>query len=203
MRGKGLELHASVKRHPGFSLTELVVALAVAMILLAVGLPAFLRFYHSYQLTNAAHQVADYLRLARYEAIRLNRPLALQIQPSALYPGMTTLWVDSNGNGVLDPTEMNTLLGTSGSLVSSGVPGISTLISDASLGSFATTSPSPSGSAVWFDARGAVMPPTSVNMFYLASSVAPDAGYRSVLLLPAGSIQIWTGDASGKWQQLQ
>ena len=173
------------------------------MILLAVGLPAFLRFYHSYQLTNAAHQVADYLRLARYEAIRLNRPLALQIQPSATYPGMTTLWVDSNGNGVQDPTEMTTLLGASGNLVSSGVPGTGTLIADAALGSFATTTPAPSGSAVWFDARGAVSPPTSVNMFYLASTVAPDAAYRAVLLLPAGSIQIWTGDATGKWQQLQ
>jgi Tfp pilus assembly protein FimT len=196
-------VRASVKRHPGFSLTELVVTLAVAMVLLAVGLPAFLRFYHSYQLTGAAHQVADYLRLARYEAIRLNRPLALQIQPSGTYPGMTTLWVDSNGNGVQDPTEMATLLGTSGNLVSSGVPGTATLIADASIGSFATTAPSPSGSAVWFDARGAVVPPTSVNMFYLTSTVAPDAAYRAVLLLPAGSIQIWTGDATGKWQQLQ
>jgi prepilin-type N-terminal cleavage/methylation domain-containing protein len=199
---EGLELHAFAKRHPGFSLTELVVALAVAMILLAVGLPAFLRFYHSYQLTNAAHQVADYLRLARYEAIRLNKSVPLQIQPSA-FPGMTSLWVDSNGNGVLDTGEMTTMLGTSGNLVGSGVPGIATLISGANLGSFSTTAAPLTGTSVTFDARGAVVPPTSVNMFYLASSIAPDAGYRAVLLLPVGSIQIWTGDATGNWQQLQ
>ena len=204
MRGKGLELPA--KRHPGFSLTELVVALAVAMILMAVGLPAFLRFYHSYQLTNAAHQVADYLRLARYEAIRLNKPVALQIQPSSANPAVTFLWVDSNGNGVRDATEIATEIGASGTLVPSGsVPGTSTLISDAVVGSFATTAPPPTGAAVNFDARGAVMPatPTSVNMFYLASTDSPDAGYRAVLLLPAGSIQLWTGNGTGQWQQLQ
>src|SRR5277367_1426775 len=106
MRGKGFELHAHAKRQSGFSLTELVVALAVAMVLMAVGLPAFLRYYHSYQLTNAAIQVHDYLRLARYEAIRLNKPVALQIQPSSANPGMTVLWVDSNGNGTQDPTEL-------------------------------------------------------------------------------------------------
>ena len=61
-------MRASLKRHAGFSLTELVVALLVALILMAVGLPAFLRAYHSYQLSSAANQFADILRLSRYEA---------------------------------------------------------------------------------------------------------------------------------------
>jgi Tfp pilus assembly protein FimT len=56
----------------GFSLTELVVVLAVAMILMAVGMPSFMRAYHAYQLSSAATQVADMLRLARYDAIRRN-----------------------------------------------------------------------------------------------------------------------------------
>jgi Tfp pilus assembly protein FimT len=201
---KGLELQAMGKRQAGFSLTELVVTLAVAMVLLAVALPAFMRFYHTYQLTGAARQVRDYLWLARYEAIRLNKPVSLLIQPSSGNPGMTVLWVDSNGNGVVDPTEKTTLLGASGNLIDSGaVPGTSALISGASLGSFATFAPSPTNSAIQFDARGAVNPPTSVNMFYLASRVAPEAGFRAILLLPAGSIQMWTGDNSGAWQQTQ
>jgi Tfp pilus assembly protein FimT len=203
MRGKGLELHASRNRYPGFSLTELVVTLAVAMILMAVGLPAFLRFYHSYQLTNAAYEAAQILRLTRYEAIRLDKPVNCLIQPSGGNPGMTVLWADSNGNGIQDPTEKMILLGTSGNLVNSGgVPGTSALIANA-VGSVPTAAPAPTGSAVAFDARGAVNPPTNVNMFYLASSVAPEAGFRAILLLPAGSIQIWTGDATGMWQQLR
>jgi Tfp pilus assembly protein FimT len=202
MRGKGLEVHASVKRHTGFSLTELVVALAVAMVLMAVGLPAFLRAYHSYQLSNAATQVADILRLTRYEAIRLNKSVDCIIQPAGV-PGMTNLWADSDRSGTLDPTEKMVLLGNGGNLVDAGtVPNTSGLITKA-VGSVPTTPPSPAGSVVWFDARGAVVPPTTVDMFYLASSAAPEAGFRAVLLSPAGSIQIWTSDAAGNWQQLR
>ncbi len=56
----------------GFSLTELVVTMAVALVLIGIGMPSFLRAYHSYQLTNAASQLADILRLTRYEAIQRN-----------------------------------------------------------------------------------------------------------------------------------
>jgi Tfp pilus assembly protein FimT len=172
------------------------------MILIAVGLPAFLRAYHSYQLSNAATQVKDMMLLTRYEAIRLNKPINCIIQPSASNPGMTSLWADSIVNNQLDPTEKTILLGNSGNLVDSGtVPGISTLFT--ALGSLVPLAPSPSGSTVQFDARGAVIPPTNVTVFYLASSVAPEAGYRAVLLLPAGSVQMWTSDASGNWQQQQ
>lgn len=194
-------MRPSLKQHAGFSLTELVVALVVAMILLAVGLPAFLRAYHSYELTSAANQVADILRLSRYEAIRLNTPVECMIKPSPRFAGMTELWADSNANGLLDPAEKMVLLGSSGNLVDGGsVPGTAALIASA-VGTVATTAPSPAGSAVSFDARGAVVPPTDVNVFYLASSAAPAAGFRAVLLLPAGSIQIWAADGTGNWQQ--
>lgn len=198
-------MHASLKRHAGFSLTELVVAVAVAMIVMAVALPAFLRAYHSYELSSAANQVADILRLTRYEAIRLNKPIACIIQASAEGAGMTNLWTDSNGNGAMDPTEKMVLLGNAGNLVDSGgVPNAASLISSA-VGAIATTTPPPGGTSIWFDARGALTAPSSVNVnvFYLASSIAPEAGYRAVLLMPAGAIQVWTGDVTGNWQQLR
>jgi prepilin-type N-terminal cleavage/methylation domain-containing protein len=183
MRGK-IEVRAFVKRHDGFSLTELVVAIAVAMILLAVGLPAI-------------------LRQTRYEAIRLNTPVQCIIQPSTRYAGMTELWADSNANGLLDPTEKLILLGNAGNLVESGaVPGTAGLIASA-VGPIATAAPSPAGSRISFDQRGAVNPPTDVNVFYLASSASPEAGFRAVFLMPAGSIQIWTGNVEGNWQQVR
>jgi Tfp pilus assembly protein FimT len=171
------------------------------MILMAIGLPYFLRAYRAYELSSAAAQMADILRLARYEAIRLNTPVQCMIRPSSSNPGMTNVWVDSNGNGTLDATEKMILLGNAGNLVDGGgVPGTAGLIS-AAVGSLATTAPSPTSSSVLFDARGAVSPPLTVNVFYLSSTLAPDAGYRGVLLMPAGSIQIWTADQSGNWQQ--
>ena len=198
-----------VKERAGFSLTELVIALAVAMVLLAAGLPAFLRAYRLYELNNAAREVADILRLARYEAIRLNTPVQCVIQASGSNPGYTNIWVDSNPNLILDPREKMVLLDSSGNLVDGGsVPGTSSLISTA-VGSFAVTTPSPTSSGVWFDARGAVKPPTGMNVsatvtvYYLTSALAPDAGYRAVLLMPAGSLEIWAADSTGSWHQLR
>jgi Tfp pilus assembly protein FimT len=182
-------------------LTELLVAIGVAMILMAVGLPAFLRAYRTYQLSNAATEVADILRLARYDAIRLNHPVQCIIQATGSTPPTTRVWADSNKNGAPDPDEKMILLGPSGNLVAGGsVPGRTALIS-AAVGAIVPAAPSPTGSGVWFDARGAVQPPSAVNVFYLNSTVAPDAGYRAVFLMPAGSIQIWAADSAGNWQQ--
>jgi Tfp pilus assembly protein FimT len=201
MKGKGFELHASAKRLAGFSLTELVVTLAVAMILMAVGLPVFLRVYRAIELNNAASQVADILRLARYEAIRENTSVQCVIQASGSNPGYTNMWVDSIPNRTLDPAEKMVLLGPSGNLIDGGsLPGTSSLFT-AAVNSVVPNAPSPSSSTVKFDPRGAVVPLSTVNVFYLSSSVAPDAGYRAVFLMPAGSIQIWTSDTSGNWQQ--
>ncbi|MGB2677891.1 MAG: GspH/FimT family pseudopilin [Candidatus Acidiferrum sp.] len=186
-------------REYGFSLTELVVALAVALILMAIGLPAFLRAYYSYQLTNSASQMADILRLSRYEAIRLNKQLNCQVQPYASDPTLTIVWA---GNGAQGTGDKMILLGQSGNLVDPGtVPQTATLLSQAVSGVTPNT-PSPTSGVITFDARGAVTPP-NVNAFYLSSAIAPDAGYRAVLLMPAGSIQIWTADPSGSWAQVR
>jgi len=178
--------------------------MAVAMILLAVGLPMFLRAYHVYQLNNAAREMADILRLARYEAIRLNTQVNCVIKANGSTPPTTDVWVDSNNNGNMDPTEKMILLGSGGNLVDAGgVPGTSSLLA-AAINSGANREPSASSSSVTFDARGATTNPLlTVNVVYLSSAVTPEAGYRAVLLMPAGGIQIWTSDQSGNWQQLR
>jgi type IV fimbrial biogenesis protein FimT len=199
MKRRTFGAYSASRREYGFSLTELVVTLAVALILMAIGLPAFLRAYHTYQLTNAATQMADILRLSRYEAIRLNKQVNCQIQPYASNPAMTIVWA---GNGAQGTGDKMILLGPSGNLVDAGtVPGTGALLSQAVNGVTPST-PSPSSGVITFDARGAVTS-ANVNVFYLSSGIAPEAGYRAVLLMPAGSMQIWTADASGNWQQLR
>lgn len=187
----------------GFSLTELVVAVAISLVLMAIGLPLFLRAYRVYQLTSAAEQVADILRFARYEAIRLNKPVNCVIQPYANDPTMSEMWIDPNRNGAQDPAAKMILLGNGGNLIAGGaVPGTANLAGSASLGAVAILSPSPAGATVSFDTRGAVIG-GNVSAFYLNSPASPDAGYRAVLLMPAGSTQVWTGDNNGNWQQLR
>jgi type IV fimbrial biogenesis protein FimT len=191
------------KREAAFSLTELVVALAIALILAGIGLPSFLRAYHTYQLTNAAQQVADILRLTRYEAIRLNTQVNCLIQTSTSDSTMTNVWADSNRNNAIDPGEKTVLLQSFGNLVSAGaVSGASALPAAANLG-VTPVNPSSTNGSVSFDARGAVIPTGTVSVLYVANTNIPDPGYRAVILLPAGSIQIWTSDGSGNWQQLR
>lgn len=203
MKRRMLDAQSASWREYGFSLTELVVALAVALILMAIGLPSFLRAYHSYLLTNSASQMADILRLSRYEAIRLNKQVNCQVQQTYNGdPTLTLVWADSNQNGQLDTGEKMILLGPTGNLVDGGsVPQTTTMLSQAVSG-VTPLAPSPTGSVITFDARGAVTPP-NVIVFYLSSAIAPEAGYRAVLLMPAGSIQIWTADPSGYWQQVR
>jgi Tfp pilus assembly protein FimT len=192
------------RRVSGFSLTELVVAMAVAMVLMAVALPYFLRAYRSYQLSSAAMQVADILRLTRYEAIRRNRTVNCVIRPDTTDPTRTDAsMTDVNGNALTGMGARAISLGSGGNLVDAGsVSGASSLPSRAALGATTPTAVPPAGGTVQFDARGAVIS-GNVTVFYLNAPGSPDSGFRAVLLMPAGSIQIWSGDPVGNWLELR
>ncbi len=188
------------RRSPGFSLVEMVVAMTVALVLVGIGMPYFLKAYQMYQLTNAASQMADILRLTRYEAIRRNTPINCIVQ--APDQNSTEAWVDSTPNGAPDPTEQIIVLGSGGKVIDAGNVPAGNLAVDAQVQALNSQ---PAGNAtIQFDQRGAVSAPLpiAVNVFYLAGADA-DAGYRAVLLMPAGSIQIWMGDSNGNWQQIR
>lgn len=204
MKGSRIESRDVTRRDSGFSLTELVVAMVVGLILMAVAMPAFLRAYHSYQLNDAATQLCDILRLTRYEAIRLNRQMNCVIQPDSINPAMTRASLtDASGNAQNGVGGRAILLGPNGNLVDTGtVPGAGTLPAKANLGPTAPVAIPPAGAILRFDARGALTS-GNVNVFYLASSNAPDTGFRAVLLSPAGSLQVWTDDGTGNWHQLR
>ena len=197
-----MQVPLPARRQAGFSLLELLIALAAAVVLLTVSMPIFLRAYHSYQLTNAARQMADILRQTRYEAISLNKQVNCVIQPFAGNPGMMSAsMTDASGTALTGMGARTVVFGNAGNLVDAGtVPGAGSLPATANLGPVVPTPIPASGSTVQFDPRGAVKPPAT-DVFYLASAAAPDAGYRAVLLMPAGSIQIWSTDSSGSWQE--
>jgi len=204
MRSLGNATCGGSRRDSGFSLTELVVALAVGLILMGVAMPSFLRAYRSYQLSNAATQVSDILRLTRYEAIRLNKPINCVFQPSTTDPTMTQASLtDSLGNPLTGLSAKMIILGPAGNLVDAGsVPGAGGLPAAAALGATVPVPVPPAGATLQFDARGALAS-GNVDVFYLNSPSSSEAGYRAVLLMPAGSIQIWAGDSAGNWQQLR
>jgi prepilin-type N-terminal cleavage/methylation domain-containing protein len=186
----------------GFSLVELVIALAVILLLSALALPAFVNAYRTYQLTDAATQFAGLLKFTRFEAIRLNTNVSCQIQQTASVPPVTNTWADSDGDAVEDPNEKQLLFSGAVNLVPAGaVPNAAGLPAAAGVPALATV-PLANG-FITFDRRGAIIPAQAqVYAFYLSNLGDPSVGARAVILLPSGSVQIWKADSAGNWVSL-
>jgi prepilin-type N-terminal cleavage/methylation domain-containing protein len=189
----------------GFSLIEVVIAMAVILLLSAIALPAFLNAYRMYQLTDGATQFAGLLKFTRAEAIRLNTNVSCQIQQAASVPPVTNTWADSlptPEDGVEDPSEKQLLFsGTVNLVPAAAVPNTAGLAAAAGVPALATV-PLANG-FVTFDRRGAVNPAApQVYVFYLSNLNDTSVGARAVILLPSGSVQIWKADSLGNWQSI-
>ena len=186
----------------GFSILELVVVLAIIITITAVCLPFLFQAYGTYQLNDAANQVAGILKFTRYEAIRTNSVLSAQIRQTSSGRAHTNIWTDSNGDGTEQNTERQIYLDDNVVLDPSSVPpstaGLATAVGVSTLTAVSFSS---SAGSVSFDQRGALSP-TAVNVLYVGNSARPMYGYRAVVIFPSGSVQVWTTDASASagWQ---
>ena len=186
----------SRSRAAGFSLIELLIVVAIAFVIAAVGIPQAMGGYRTYQLNNAATKVAGIVKFTRLEAIRQNKPVTCT--GKAAPSGGTLVWTDENGDNKAEPTENQILLGPNGdTVVAAGVPNTAAIA--ANLGAPALTDAT-TGAGITFDQRGAVNP---IGVFYiicLQNTVVPN-GYRAVIVTPSGAIQIWSADNAGNWIQ--
>lgn len=98
----------------GFTLLELMITVAVAAILLGIGVPAFTEMIRNNRLTAGANDLLRSTQLARSEAIKRQVPVVVcasansAAEPPACNDGAFTQWivfVDSNGNWVVDDPE--------------------------------------------------------------------------------------------------
>src|SRR5258708_31659154 len=111
---KGLQRNRSTR---GYSVVELLVAMAVISVLTAIAGTSLITTYRNYQMDDAAAQVAGIVKFTRYEAIRRNNTLNCVV---AVVNNQVAIFSDDNGNGNLDPNEREILLSGSASLVDSG-----------------------------------------------------------------------------------
>jgi len=183
----------------GFTILELVVVVAVMMVITAVSMPSFLRAVRIYRLNDAATQVAGVLKFTRYEAIRLNVPAAnLLTARTLLTAAGTYVYTDSNNSVSVQNTEKQVLFAENVNLAAAGLPpgGLAAAVGVAALTNVPLT-----GGSISFDHRGAVTP-AAVNVIYIGNLALPNLGYRAVVLLPSGSVQIWSAESGGNWHQL-
>lgn len=193
-------------RNRGFSMVELAVSMTVLLILTAMAIPSLMRSFRTYQLNDAAGRVSDQLKFTRFEAIRQNKQISFLMQK----PGSS--WIvgtDANGNASIDPGERQYVMAGFATLLPAGgspgppSPGAIATALGVAVAALKTLSGGPG--TVTFDARGAIRVggsvSTSVFVFYVGSDADPEFGYRAVVLLPSGSVQIWTTPAGGVWQR--
>lgn len=86
----------------GFTLVELMIALALVAIIALFGYPALDKLINRNRLLGVATETTNGLRLARYQAIKNSRPTIYSIDPATRE---ILSWVDENDDGLLDAGE--------------------------------------------------------------------------------------------------
>jgi type IV fimbrial biogenesis protein FimT len=81
-------------RHGGFTLVELLVTIAVASVVMALGAPSFLRALARHAILAQAEELQDAVRIGRNEAMKRSGPVVL-CRTESTHPGHCT---DSGGN---------------------------------------------------------------------------------------------------------
>ena len=202
----------SPRRSPrnGFSLVELVLSLAVLLVITTLAIPVVVRSLQTYQLNATASQLAGMLKFTKFDAIRQNTHVNFQVAQNATN---WIVWVDSNGDGIPDGAEPQMVIPIAGNdtlLPQSSVPSPNPIA--ATLGAGGNTLPwtvsSGSNASIMFDQRGVVVSGaggavvSTVYAFYLGNPNDPNAGYRAVITLPSGAVQVWTSSSAGNWQRI-
>jgi prepilin-type N-terminal cleavage/methylation domain-containing protein len=203
MKNFGKHHRGKHRRSRGLTMIELMMVLAVILITSAISMPSFIRAYQRYQVNDAATRMANVIKFTRYEAIRRNTPVNYVIGQTPA-PARTIAWTDSNGNGAPDILERQLIFSPNVTLFAAGnVQNLAGLILAANVGPLIPLSNT--NAVVQFDQRGAVNPPPAGALVSFVGSVGlPDAGFRAVILLPSGSMQVWQQDGTngGTWNYL-
>lgn len=191
------------RRRPrnGFSLVELMLSLAVLLVITTLAVPVVVRSLQTYQLNSTASQLAGMLKFAKFDAIRQNTPVSCQIQQSG---GNWLVWVDSNGDTIPNGAEPQMIIGGAFTLLPAGaVPSPAPITATLGPG-FSTYSwvvLSGSNSSITYDQRG-VIAAQAVYALYIGNAIDPNSGYRAIITMPSGAVQVWTSSSAGNWQRV-
>jgi type IV fimbrial biogenesis protein FimT len=102
-------------RARGFSLIELIVVMAIAAVLLGIGVPNLSQYIVSSRLSGASNEFFTALNVARSEAVRRGVQVTLMTNAAANSRDWTSGWtmfVDSNRDGTLNAGEEVLRVGT-------------------------------------------------------------------------------------------
>jgi type IV fimbrial biogenesis protein FimT len=81
-----------MKRQTGFSITELMVVVAIVAILLGIGVPSYRYITNSYRMSAEVNGLLGDLQYARSEAIKEGQPVTVCVSTNATGCAGTTTW---------------------------------------------------------------------------------------------------------------
>ncbi len=187
------------RKSQGFSITELIVAFGVILVVAAIAAPQVTRAVRIYRLNGAASDVANMIQRARYEAIRRNVITRARAVQGAGGGGQWQVWVDNDNDAAIDndepfifvPSDMSFLgMGQVPPVNSMGYPNVQL----------------PANNAIAFDSRGTldfgVGGAPAVIVVFLGIPTDPSYGYRAIAITPAGKTRVWraSGGQSSRWE---
>ncbi|MCU1286525.1 MAG: hypothetical protein JWO13_2875 [Acidobacteriales bacterium] len=89
----------------GFSLTELLVVVAIIMVITAFAVPTITKSLSNIRLRATATNVNGLIQQLRMQAVRDNKYYRMRTQAAVPPNGLLTLYIDTNGNSLLDVGE--------------------------------------------------------------------------------------------------
>jgi Tfp pilus assembly protein FimT len=183
-------------REAGFSLFELVATLAVLFVVMAIALPTLTATIAGYRLGSSAEQLANFMELTRFSAIKRNTTVNLL---TTFQGNNTVFYADLNGNGALDAGEPQVLL-PSDMFIANGQTGVPPA-SDTGLPSTQDFT-----SQISFDYRGTVTSGGGLapSAYFLVIGLVgqPQYGFRAITVTPMGQTKAWTAAAGGHWKAM-
>lgn len=99
-------MKSQLKTQQGFTLIEMITAMAVAAILLGSAGPNFFEFVESSRSSTEYRSLLKGLQLARSEAINRGVNVTVAAADNADWHSGFTVWADENGDGVRDDAEI-------------------------------------------------------------------------------------------------
>jgi type II secretory pathway pseudopilin PulG len=184
------------RKSKGFSITEVIVAFGVVLVVAAIAAPTVVRSLRSYRVGSTGTDVSNLIQRTRYEAIKQNRVVTLRTRPQG---NLTQLWIDIANPGVVDATEPFILLPPDVALLPNGVAP-----STGSMNLGATTVMDATNLRMSFDSRGAVDyggAPATTLVVCVGMPNDPSYGYRAVSVTPLGKMKIWRAESqTARWK---
>ena len=188
--------HTAPRASRGFSLIELVVALAVALVLAAIAIPSIMTTYSQYRLGVQATLIANQLDLLRMTAVRKNTTVSLLSTTSG---SNTVLYIDVNKNNALDSGDPQVWLPADMQISNSSSPPTG-MPDSTSMGTpYATTLNLPTTGSISFLSNGTISGGSGPYFIVIGYTAGTKYGFRAITVTPMGEIKVWTASSGGSW----